>query len=263
MPPDAAVFGSDRLQLFLRQFLHQFGAVGETLIPLAEQVHGDGTAFGFVGFAPDEQEHAAGRIDLLGGEHPADGVGLPVRRLAHFHLEVVIVGQGERAGGFKGQLILGDQVDQHRGKRGKAQHLIDETDRLTEPGRDFLGVHAGIAQSRKGADTVRRVHVFTLEILCQRQLDGLFLAAYLDGEQVAVPDLLALHQFLEAAIAPSPCEYPQQAVFLIGDKVLQQAMRVNIVGHGLDCRWLDAALVERGKTKLRQLGGDDSHDECS
>ena len=38
---------------------------------------------------------------------------------------------------------------------------------------------------------------------------------------------------------------------------------VNVVGHGFDGGGLDAALVERGKTKLRQLGGDDSHDECS
>src|SRR3546814_6016978 len=73
---------------------------------------------------------------------------------------------------------------------------------LTEPGCDFLGVHASVAQCRKGADAVGGVHVLALEVLRERQFDGLFLGADLDGEGVAVLDPLALRQFLEAPIAP-------------------------------------------------------------
>src|SRR3546814_9827416 len=69
-------------------------------------------------------------------------------------------------------------------ERGKAKHLVDEADCLTEPGCDFLGVHASVAQCRKGADAVGGVHVLALEVLRERQFDGLFLGADLDGEGV-------------------------------------------------------------------------------
>ncbi|WP_430637542.1 hypothetical protein [Sphingomonas hankookensis] len=38
-------------------------------------------------------------------------------------------------------------------------------------------------------------------------------------------------------------------------------MKVNVVGHALDGGRLYAPLIERGKAKLRQLDGDDTHDD--
>ena len=97
MPTDRAIFGGDAVQHFLCQFLHQLGLVGITGVALRKQVWRDGPAFGLIGFASDEQECAVGGRDLLGGEHPADGMGLAVRRLADLDLLVVIVGEGKRA----------------------------------------------------------------------------------------------------------------------------------------------------------------------
>jgi hypothetical protein len=105
------------------------------------------------------------------------------------------------------------------------------------------------------------VHVLALEIFGQRQFDGFFLAAHLDRDHVAVAGL-ALHQFLQGPVAASAAK-TQNRPSSSGDKVLQQAVRVNVVGHGVDGGRLDAALVQRGKAKLGQLGGDDSHDESS
>src|SRR3546814_8362770 len=48
---------------------------------------------------------------------------------------------------------------------------------------------------------------------------------------------------------------------LVGDKVLQQAVRGNVVGHRFHGGRLHAPLIERGKAKLRQLDGGDTHDE--
>src|SRR3546814_14741568 len=69
----------------------------------------------------------------------------------------------------------------------------------------------------------------------ERQFDGLFLGADLDGEGVAVLDPLALRQFLEAPIAPPSGEHIEQALVLVGDKVLQQAVRSEERRVGKEC----------------------------
>src|SRR3546814_1478013 len=129
--------------------------------------------------------------------------------------------------------------------------------------RSFLGVHASVAQCRKGADAVGGVHVLALEVLRERQFDGLFLGADLDGEGVAVLDPLALRQFLEAPIAPPSGEHIEQALVLVGDKVMHQAVRGNVVGHRFHGGRLHAPLIERGKAKLRELDGGETPEETT
>src|SRR3546814_6041946 len=69
-------------------------------------------ALRLIGIASDEKKRTAGGVHLLRGEHPPDGVGVTIRRLADLDLLVVILGEGERARRLKRQLVLGDQVDQ-------------------------------------------------------------------------------------------------------------------------------------------------------
>src|SRR3546814_3999614 len=149
-----SIFIRNAVQLFFGQFLHKLGLVGKALLSLTEQVHRDRPALRLIGIASDEKNRTAGGVHLLRGEHPPDGVGVTIRRLADLDLLVVILGEGERARRLKRHLVLGDQVDQRGCERGKAKHLVDEADCLTEPGCDFLGVHASVAQCRKGADAV-------------------------------------------------------------------------------------------------------------
>src|SRR3546814_15107260 len=103
--------------------------------------------------------------------------------------------------------------------------------------------------------------VLALEVFRWGRFWGLFLVADLDGEGFAVFVPLALRQFLEAPIAPPSGEHREQALVLVGDKVLQQAVRGNVVGHRSHGGRLHAPLIERGKAKLRQLDGGDTHDE--
>src|SRR3546814_5423077 len=86
----------------------------------------DRPALRLIGIASDEKKRTAGGVHLLRGEHPPDGVGVTIRRLADLDLLVVILGEGERARRLKRQLVLGDQVDQRGCERGKAKHLVDE-----------------------------------------------------------------------------------------------------------------------------------------
>ncbi len=51
-----------------------------------------------------------------------------------------------------------------------------------------------------------------------------------------------------------------KAFFFVGDEVLNEAVRVDIVGHALDGGGLYLPLIERGKAKLRKFGIGDSDD---
>src|SRR3546814_11340670 len=57
----------------------------------------DRPALRLIGIASDEKKRTAGGVHLLRGEHPPDGVGVTIRRLADLDLLVVIPGEGERA----------------------------------------------------------------------------------------------------------------------------------------------------------------------
>ena len=165
---------SFRLQLLGKEPVQQVGVVQQSR--LGKEVGGRLAARGAVGVEPHEAGAAVARgVDRLGLQHLLDAM---LARLAAPDLvqngegQGLVVGDGERLGGAKGNLPGFQGIQHRRGQGGECEAAIDMGLGDAEGPGDGRHVRAALAHPPEGADFVGGVQVLAGGVLDRRPRAG-------------------------------------------------------------------------------------------
>jgi hypothetical protein len=138
---------------------------------MLEQIAHHGAASRLIAGKPDELCPLVSRANRTFGELAPDVVRLLDRaardQLPNLLLAHMIVRYRERHELFQRHAILGVDVEECFGNRGKLQPLLDDGRVHEEPGRDLLLAQPLPAQGLEGAKLVERVQGNPLDVLGQ------------------------------------------------------------------------------------------------
>ena len=270
--PVVRVVGGDRVQLLLRELLHEFRIEDGDVVVLEQRILG-AAAGGAVRVEADEQRRRGIRARLAIGERVAHGVAVQLpgfgKRLEEAGLEPGVGGQGERLGGVRVDAALPVGVDDLGRQAAEAHALLHRALGDAEPGGDLLGRGAVAGEPAERHHLIGGMHGDAHGVLGQRGLDR---GVPVDDEArhgVVLRDRLVGGERLQRPQAPRAGRNPEEGLAARhDDEVLEEPVGLDrgdefgvglgpggVAGGRAHVALVDAQLVQRNEPRPGGSGG--------